>query len=144
MVSILVCQAWRAASNPVQSFPVSCKADRCGNIALAAELSAVNRMVAGSNPAVPALWSFVQWQGTCLIRSLRGFDSRSSDHASLAQQETRLICNQRIAGSNPAGSSHAGIVQGPVLMISNHLISVRIRVSASRVSGTEYHFSFIH
>ena len=61
MVSILVCQAWRAGSNPVQSFPVSCKADRCGNIALAAELSAVNRMVAGSNPAVPALWSFVQW-----------------------------------------------------------------------------------
>ena len=54
MVSILVCQAWRAGSNPVQSFPVSCRADRCGNIALAAELSAVNRMVAGSNPAVPS------------------------------------------------------------------------------------------
>ena len=26
-------------------------------------------------------WSFVQWQGSCLIRSLRGFDSRSSDQA---------------------------------------------------------------
>ena len=126
MVSILVCQAWRAGSNPVQSFPVSCRADRCGNIALAAELSAVNRMVAGSNPAVPSK------------------ELGSSDYASLAQQETQLICNQRIAGSNPAGSSHAGIVQGRVRVISNHLISVRIRVSASRVSGTEYHFSFIH
>ena len=37
-----------------------------------------------SSPAVPSFWSFVQWQGTCLIRSLRGFESRSSDHASLA------------------------------------------------------------
>ena len=27
-------------------------------------------------------WSFVQWQGTCLIRSLCGFDSRSSDFRS--------------------------------------------------------------
>ena len=52
--SILVCQAWRAGSNPVQSFWVSWKADYYGNIALVAELSAVNRMVAGSNPAVPS------------------------------------------------------------------------------------------
>ena len=29
-------------------------------------------------------WSFVQWQGSCLIHSRCGFDSRSSDHASLA------------------------------------------------------------
>ena len=86
MVSILVCQAWRAGSNPVQSFPVSCKADRCGNIALAAELSAVNRMVAGSNPAVPSQELY------------------SSDHASLAQPEAQLIRNQQVAGSNPAGS----------------------------------------
>ena len=68
------------------------------------ERPAVNRMVAGSSPAVPSFWSFVQWQGTCLIRSLRGFESRSSDHASLAQQEMQLIRNQQIAGSNPAGS----------------------------------------
>ena len=27
-------------------------------------------------------WSFVQWQGTCLIRSLCGFKSRSSDFRS--------------------------------------------------------------
>ena len=31
-------------------------------------------------------WSFVQWQGSCLIHSRRGFDSPSSDHASLAQR----------------------------------------------------------
>ena len=54
MVSILVCQEWRAGSNPVQSFWVSWKADYYGNIALVEELSAVNRMVAGSNPAVPS------------------------------------------------------------------------------------------
>ena len=83
-------------------------------------------MVAGSNPAVPSK------------------ELGSSDHASLAQKEAQLIRNQQAAGSNPAGSSlDAGIVQGPVRVISNHLISVRIRVSVSRVGGTEYHFSLI-
>ena len=122
MVSILVCQAWRAGSNPVQSFPVSCKDDRRGNIALAAELSAVNRMVAGSNPAVPFFWSFVQWQGTCLIRSLRGFDSRSSDHASLAQQETRLICNHQVVGSNPTAGPVPGTPGAQKLYIHDALV----------------------
>ena len=63
---------------------ISRKVGYYGFIAQLVERPAVNRMVAGSSPAVPSLWSFVQWQGTCLIRSLRGFESRSSDHASLA------------------------------------------------------------
>ena len=53
--------------------------------------------------------------------------------------EAQLFRNQQAVGSNPTGSSYAGIVQGQVRMICNHLISVRIRVSALRVGGTEYH-----
>ena len=71
-VSILVCQACRAGSNPVQSFwsaeaPAECvrvqfcsmlllggSADYYGFIAQLVERPAVNRLVAGSSPAVPA------------------------------------------------------------------------------------------
>ena len=43
------------------------------------------------------------------MRSLCGFDSLSSDHASLAQSEAQLICNQQVVGSIPTGSSCAGM-----------------------------------
>ena len=55
-----------------------------------AERPAVNRRAAGSSPAVPAFWSFVQRKGTCLIRRGRRFDSCSSDHTIPARG--KLIC----------------------------------------------------
>ena len=58
--------------------------------------------------------------------------------------EAQLFRNQQAVGSIPMRSYYAGIVQWSVRVICNHLISVRIRVSASRVGGTEYHFSLIH
>ena len=74
-----------------------------GFIAQLAERPAVNRKAAGSIPAVPAQknqrfqWSFVQRQGSCLMRSLCGFDSRSSDHASLAQWKRSCFVISRLS-----------------------------------------------
>ena len=47
-------------------------------------------MRAGIRRPAQEYWSFVQWKGTCLIRSLCGFESRSSDQDYPMWQETQL------------------------------------------------------
>ena len=98
----------------------------------------------GSIPAIPVILELRSVGGRLSYTQLmqvRFLQLRSSFSGA---KEAQLFRNQQAVGSNPTGSFYAGIVQGPVRVICNHLISVRIRVSASRVGGTEYHFSLIH
>ncbi len=102
-----------------------------------AERPAVNRKAAGSIPAVPVFLELRPMGGHLSYTQrmqVRFLQLRSCFSGAT---EARLFRNQQAVGSNPTGSSSAGIVQGPVQVICNHWIPVRIRVSALRVGGTE-------